>query len=204
MIRMEISAVYNGGPDSSYPQVVLKQVDGDNYLPIIIGRFEAAAISMAQNQDTPTRPISYDLVRQILVGMECHVSKIEITELHDSTYFADVHVVSAKGEVRIFDARPSDAIALALRFDAPIFASSDVLNEVGIVSEPNPKSGLEEAEEIVQISVAIEEMEQITSDLQPTETELEKLNRRLAQAVAEDMYEEAARLRDEIKLLKST
>jgi len=201
---MEISAVYNGGPDSSYPQVVLKQVDGDNYLPIIIGRFEAAAISMAQNQDTPTRPISYDLVRQILVGMECHVSKIEITELHDSTYFADVHVVSAKGEVRIFDARPSDAIALALRFDAPIFASSDVLNEVGIVSEPNPKSGLEEAEEIVQISVAIEEMEQITSDLQPTETELEKLNRRLAQAVAEDMYEEAARLRDEIKLLKSS
>ena len=204
MIRMEISAVYNGGPDSSYPQVVLKQVDGDNYLPIIIGRFEAAAISMAQNQDTPTRPISYDLVRQILVGMECHVSKIEITELHDSTYFADVHVVSAKGEVRIFDARPSDAIALALRFDAPIFASSDVLNEVGIVSEPNPKSGLDEAEEIVQISVAIEEMEQITSDLQPTETELEKLNRRLAQAVAEDMYEEAARLRDEIKLLKSS
>ena len=204
MIRMEISAVYNGGPDSSYPQVVLKQVDGDNYLPIIIGRFEAAAISMAQNQDTPTRPISYDLVRQILVGMECHVSKIEITELHDSTYFADVHVVSAKGEVRIFDARPSDAIALALRFDAPIFASSDVLNEVGIGSEPNPKSGLEEAEEIVQISVAIEEMEQITSDLQPTETELEKLNRRLAQAVAEDMYEEAARLRDEIKLLKSS
>ena len=204
MIRMEISAVYNGGSDSSYPQVVLKQVDGDNYLPIIIGRFEAAAISMAQNQDTPTRPISYDLVRQILVGMECHVSKIEITELHDSTYFADVHVVSAKGEVRIFDARPSDAIALALRFDAPIFASSDVLNEVGIVSEPNPKSGLEEAEEIVQISVAIEEMEQITSDLQPTETELEKLNRRLAQAVAEDMYEEAARLRDEIKLLKSS
>ena len=204
MIRMEISAVYNGGPDSSYPQVVLKQVDGDNYLPIIIGRFEAAAISMAQNQDTPTRPISYDLVRQILVGMECHVSKIEITELHDSTYFADVHVVSAKGEVRIFDARPSDAIALALRFGAPIFASSDVLNEVGIVSEPNPKTGLEEAEEIVQISVAIEEMEQITSDLQPTETELEKLNRRLAQAVAEDMYEEAARLRDEIKLLKSS
>ncbi len=203
MIRMEISAVYNGGSDSSYPQVVLKQVDGDNYLPIIIGRFEAAAISMAQNQDTPTRPISYDLVRQILVGMESHVSKIEITELHDSTYFADVHVVSADGIVRIFDARPSDAIALALRFDAPIFASSDVLNEVGIVSEPNPKSGLEETEEVVQISVAIEEMEQITSDLQPAETELEKLNRRLAQAVAEDMYEEAARLRDEIKLLKS-
>ena len=62
---------------------------------------------------------------------------------------------------------------------------------------------LEETEEVVQITVAIEEMEQITSDLQPAETELEKLNRRLAQAVAEDMYEEAARLRDEIKLLKS-
>jgi hypothetical protein len=201
---MEISAVYNGGPDASYPQVVLKEVDGENYLPIIIGRFEAAAISMAQNQDTPTRPISYDLVRQILVGMECHVSKIEITELHDSTYFADVYVVSADGVVRIFDARPSDAIALALRFDAPIFASPDVLNEVGIVSEPNPKSSLEDPEEIVQISVAIEEMEQITSDLQPAETELEKLNRRLAQAVAEDMYEEAARIRDEIKLLKSS
>ncbi|MEE3235259.1 MAG: bifunctional nuclease family protein [Candidatus Latescibacterota bacterium] len=203
MIRMEISAVYTSSPEASYPQVVLKQVDGDNYLPIIIGRFEAAAISMAQNEDVPARPISYDLVRQILLGMECHVSKVEITELHESTYFADVHVISSDGTVRIFDARPSDAIAIALRFNAPIFASPDVLDEVGIPSAPDPHSSLEEQEEIVQISVAIEEMEQITSDLQPAETELETLKRRLAQAVAEDMYEEAARLRDEIKLLKS-
>ena len=203
MVRMEISAVYNSSPEASQPQVVLKQVDGDNYLPIIIGRFEAAAISMAQNEDAPARPISYDLVRQILVGMECHVSKVEITELHESTYFADVHVASSDGTVRIFDARPSDAIAIALRFDAPIFAAPEVLNEVGIPSEQDPEPGLEEQEEIVQISVAIEEMEQIAAAFRPSENALETLKRRLAQAVAEDMYEEAARLRDEIKLLKS-
>jgi hypothetical protein len=203
MVRMEISAVYNCSPEASQPQVVLKQVDGDNYLPIIIGRFEAAAISMAQNEDVPARPISYDLVRQILVGMECHVSKVEITELHESTYFADVHVASSDGTVRVFDARPSDAIAMALRFDAPIFAAPEVLSEVGIPSAQEQESGLEGQEEIVQISVAIEEMEQIAADFKPAENELETLKRRLAQAVAEDMYEEAARLRDEIKLLKS-
>lgn len=203
MIRMEISAVYNSGPEASYPQVVLKQVDGDNYLPIIIGRFEAAAISMAQTENEPVRPISYDLVRQILIGMECHVSKIEITSLHETTYFADVHVVASDGTVKIFDARPSDAIAIALRFDAPIFASPEILSEVGITSEQDSQTNLGEHEDILQISLAIEEMEQITSELQPAETELEKLQRRLAQAVAEDMYEEAARLRDEIKLLKS-
>ena len=146
MVRMEISAVYNCSPEASQPQVVLKQVDGDNYLPIVIGRFEAAAISMAQNEDVPARPISYDLVRQILVGMECHVSKVEITELHESTYFADVHVTSSDGTVRVFDARPSDAIAMALRFDAPIFAAPEVLSEVDIPSAQEQTSGLEEQE----------------------------------------------------------
>jgi len=135
--------------------------------------------------------------------MECHVSKVEITELHESTYFADVHVASSDGTVRVFDARPSDAIAMALRFDAPIFAAPEVLSEVGIPSAQEQESGLEGQEEIVQISVAIEEMEQIAADFKPAENELETLKRRLAQAVAEDMYEEAARLRDEIKLLKS-
>ena len=68
MIRMEVSGVYNSSPQSSYPQVVLKEVDGPGHLPIIIGRFEAAAISMAQSDQKPARPISYDLAQQILLG----------------------------------------------------------------------------------------------------------------------------------------
>ena len=198
MIRMEVSGVYNSSPQSSYPQVVLKEVDGQAYLPIIIGRFEAAAISMAQNDQRPARPISYDLARQILVGMDSNISKVEITDLHESTYYAQVHVVDGDGCEHVLDARPSDAIALALRFGAPIFAARQILEEAGFLktaeaalAEPlasdDDEQPVDEPEEHALPAVVAEPL-----------SELEQLKRRMEQAIAEEVYEEAARLRDEI------
>lgn len=197
MIRMEVSGVYNSSPQSSYPQVILKEVDGPGHLPIIIGRFEAAAISMAQSDQKPARPISYDLAQQILLGVNSKITKVEITDLHESTYYAEIHLVDEDGGQHVLDARPSDAIALALRFDAPIYAAAQIVEEAGFQKtiEIPPESmlasnqdGEHEDGELSGVSAP---------DVEPLD-ELEQLKRRLEQAIAEEVYEEAARLRDEI------
>jgi bifunctional DNase/RNase len=201
MIRMEVSGVYNSSPQSSYPQVVLKEVDGPGHLPIIIGRFEAAAISMAQSDQKPARPISYDLAQQILLGVNSKITKVEITDLHESTYYAEIHLVDEDGGQHVLDARPSDAIALALRFDAPIYAAAQIVEEAEIPPESTlaaDQDGEHEASdhedgELSGVSAP---------DVEPLD-ELEQLKRRLEQAIAEEVYEEAARLRDEINRLEN-
>lgn len=197
MVQMEVSGVYNSSPQSSYPQVVLKEIDGNAYLPIIIGRFEAAAISMAQNDQKPARPISYDLARQILLGMDAKVVRVDITDLHESTYYAEVHLSDGEGQEHILDARPSDAIALALRFSAPIFASPKILEEAGFSREPEQRAETPTDSN----STGIEREELAAIDQNPGD-ELEQLKRRMQQAIAEEVYEEAARLRDEINRLE--
>ena len=202
MIRMEVSGVYNSSPQSSYPQVVLKEVNGPGHLPIIIGRFEATAISMAQSDQKPERPISYDLAQQILLGVHSNITKVEITDLHESTYYAEIHLVDEDGGQHVLDARPSDAIALALRFDAPIYVAAQIVEEAGFQKavEIPPETSLTADQDSKPETP--ERADEELSDVSALETEslneLEQLKRRLEQAIAEEVYEEAARLRDEI------
>ena len=202
MIRMEVNGVYNSSPQSSYPQVVLKEVDGPGHLPIIIGRFEATAISMAQSDQKPSRPISYDLAQQILLGVHSNITKIEITDLHESTYYAKIHLVGEDGGQHVLDARPSDAIALALRFDAPIYAAARIVEEAGFQKavEIPPETTLATDQDSEPEAPECEDEELSSGSALQAETlnELEQLKRRLEQAIAEEVYEEAARLRDEI------
>jgi len=202
MIRMEVSGVYNSSPQSSYPQVVLKEVDGPGHLPIIIGRFEATAISMAQNDQKPARPISYDLAQQILLGVRSNITKVEITDLHESTYYAEVHLVDEDGSQHVLDARPSDAIALALRFDAPIYAAAQIVEEAGfqkaVEIPPETTLATEKDSEPKAPEREDEELSGGSALQAEPPNELEQLKRRLEQAIAEEVYEEAARLRDEI------
>ena len=202
MIRMEVSGVYNSSPQSSYPQVVLKEVDGPGHLPIIIGRFEAAAISMAQSDQKPARPISYDLAQQILLGVHSSITKVEITDLHESTYYAEIHLVDEDGGQHVLDARPSDAIALALRFDAPIYAAAQIVEEAGFQKavEIPPETALatDQNSEPEAPECEGKELRSISAVKAEPPNELEQLRRRLEQAIAEEVYEEPARLRDEI------
>lgn len=202
MIRMEVSGVYNSSPQSSYPQVILKEVDGPGHLPIIIGRFEAAAISMAQSDQKPARPISYDLAQQILLGVNSKITKVEITDLHESTYYAEIHLVDEDGGQHVLDARPSDAIALALRFNAPIYAAAQIVEEAGFQKtiEMPPESTLASDQDGKHDASDHEdgELSGVSAPDEEPLDELEQLKRRLEQAIAEEVYEEAARLRDEI------
>ena len=218
MVLMEINGVFSNNTQSSYPQVVLKEAEGDAYLHIVIGRFEAAAISMAHGKQQPARPISYDLAHQILGGVDARVVRVEITDLHESTYYAEVYLIDDEGRTHVLDARPSDAIALALRFDAPIYAAAEVLEEAGHlppeeapsplaapqddtnppVEQAEPVAGVPHHEEPPPVVAPQEKHAVVTAAVE----QLEQLKRRLRQAIAEEVYEEAARLRDEISRLE--
>ncbi len=201
MVLMEVKEVLSSKSQSLYPEVVLKEVEGNNYLHIVIGRFEAAAISMAHNKRQPSRPISYDLAHQILAHVDARVVRVEITDfdLRERTYYAEIHLVDDEGKTHTLDSRPSDAIALALRFRAPIYAAVEILKEEGCVRSDDDEWVPTEVEALAKPVAAPQGDHPIIAP--PAVNQLEQLKRRMRQAVAEEIYEEAARLRDEISRL---
>jgi uncharacterized protein len=116
---------------SNQPIVLLKESQGDRYLPIWIGAVEATAIAFAlQGIQTP-RPMTHDLLRDILAEAQVNVERIVISELVDQTFYATI-LMSSNGQTKEVSSRPSDAIALAVRINAPIFGAEDVLEQAGI------------------------------------------------------------------------
>ena len=116
------------------PIVLLKTVDGNKFLPIWIGHPEAAAILMKLQSQAPPRPMTHDLLSDMLEQLGATVVRITVTELRENTFFAQITVQQDGSELEI-DSRPSDAIALAIRADAPIFAADEVIEESAIEFE---------------------------------------------------------------------
>jgi len=110
------------------PVVILKDMDGSHYLPILIGPFEATAIALALEGAPVPRPLSHDLMRNILDSLNANLEQVVIHDIKDSTFFAKL-IVRTNGELQEIDARPSDGIALALRVPAPIFVSDKIVLE---------------------------------------------------------------------------
>ena len=127
------------------PIVLLKTTDGNKFLPIWIGHPEAAAILMKLQGATTPRPMTHDLVTDMLSQLDAQVVRITVTELRDSTFYAQITVQQDGSEIEI-DSRPSDAIALAVRTSAPIFAADDVIDESSIEFEHE----VEDTEEVVE------------------------------------------------------
>lgn len=111
--------------------VVLREAESKRYLPIWIGPFEADAIAMAIQGHEPQRPLTHDLLRSTIVDMGGKVSHIIVNDIHDNTFFACI-VVEKEGKNIQVDARPSDAIALAVRVDVPIYVDPTVLEQAGV------------------------------------------------------------------------
>ena len=116
------------------PIVLLKTADGNKFLPIWIGHSEAAAILMKLQGAATPRPLTHDLFTETLSQLEAHVTRVVVTELRDNTFFATITIQQDGGEIEV-DSRPSDAIALAVRSEAPIFADDRVLEESAIEFE---------------------------------------------------------------------
>ena len=128
---MEIEVKIKGlmiDPINNMPIVILRDPKSDSVLPIWVGIFEANAIAQQLENVLPPRPMTHDLLRDVIRGLSARISRIVITDLKDNTFYALIHVENAAGPLTI-DSRPSDAIALALRASAPIFVDSDVLEK---------------------------------------------------------------------------
>ena len=173
--------------------LILYEIEGKRKLPIIIGGFEAQAIALKLENIKPPRPFTHDLFKNIADTFGLIVKEVVIDELHNETFYAKV-VCEVEGEVREVDARPSDAIALAVRFEAPIFVSEEIMNEAGILEEQKDEGGEEPVEK---------EAEGMDSP-PPTATQRSQqdLEKKLQDAIDNEEYEEAARLRDEITRLQ--
>ncbi len=128
------------------PIVLLRTADGNKFLPIWIGHPEAAAILMKLQGAAPPRPLTHDLLAAMLSQLDAHVARITVTELRENTFYAVITVVQDGTEFEI-DSRPSDAIALAVRSEAPIFAADDVIEESAIEFEGEE---VEDTEQVVE------------------------------------------------------
>jgi bifunctional DNase/RNase len=127
-------------PVSQMPIIILKNTDGDAVLPIWVGIFEANAIAMQLESVVSPRPMTHDLLKNVVEHLEARITRIVITDLRDNTFFANIYLERNGGDLCI-DARPSDAMALALRADAPIFVEQSVLDK-----SASPEAGGDSAE----------------------------------------------------------
>ncbi len=199
MVEMDVHRVQVSS--RAYHRVVLRAKQSEASLHIVIGPSEARAIAMGHRQQTPPRPLSYDMAVGLLREAGAQIQHVAITDLQDGIYYAEIHVTGADGNERIVDSRPSDAIALALRWQAPIFAAEAVLEEDesdwDLEDEADSDDMLEPTEPL-EGGVSLEEL---LADAQQELTETQLLEKRLRQAIAEEAYEEAARLRDRLATL---
>ncbi len=170
------------------PVVLLKGTNDPRTLPIFIGASEAQAIAIRMEGIAVPRPLTHDLLRNLLDPLGVRLKRVEISELADNTFFARL-ILDREDKEMVVDARPSDAIALALRCEAPIFVAPAVMQQAGVMlKDPSsPDDGVGGADDSAALGVKPSEMER-TRTL-------------LAKAVEEENYEEAARLRDRIKEL---
>lgn len=130
-VRMEVVGVRIEMP-SNQPIVLLKEVEGSRFLPIWVGAHEATAIAFAQQEMTPNRPLTHDLMADIFSAIDATLVAVQINEIRDGVFFSELQLRSGDTPLSPVSARPSDAIALALRTKSNIMASSDLLDEVGI------------------------------------------------------------------------
>ncbi len=152
---------------TNQPIVLLRERDGDRYLPIWIGAAEATAIAYAQQGVLPPRPLTHDLLKNVIEGLGHTVTQIRIVELKDKVFYA-VLVVDGKTEI---SARPSDAIALALRTSTEILVAESVLDEAGVALTPDEDDEVERFREFLD-QVSAEDFENPSSTGPPDESPL--------------------------------
>ena len=174
--------------------LLLKESYGARRLPIIIGSFEAQSIALELEGIKPPRPLTHDLLKNLVDDLGATVQEIFINELRDNTFYAKI-ILDVSSMTTTIDARPSDAIALAVRTGTQIFVAEEVMNIASFV--PSNEESNEEDE--------IESYESFSSKTQPKqtpETKVASLQSQLREAVEKEDYERAAKIRDEINRLK--
>lgn len=187
--------------------VILKEISGSRRLPIIIGQYEAQSIALELEGIKPPRPLTHDLLKEVVENFGYTVSYIIINELKDSTFYAKIKFDSDTMEE--IDARPSDAIAIALKFSAPIYVNTDIMDEVGFIPEYDEQV-IPKQEDESEYTGSSGDLNPENTSSKPVETKnlsskekkLLQLKSELDEAITKEDYERAAHLRDEIKKME--
>ncbi|TNE51947.1 MAG: hypothetical protein EP344_16080 [Bacteroidetes bacterium] len=191
-IELDIVALSHSVTQSHNYAVVLGERKGQRRLPIVIGSFEAQAIAVAMERMVPNRPLTHDLFKNTLDTFSIELREVVINNLLDGIFYARLVCVK-DGEVFEIDSRTSDAIAMAVRFDCPIFTYDFILEAAGVVLE-------DQEEEEGRIGAATAEAPPQVIDTSALETySAEALQQRLQEVLESEDYETAAKIRDELK-----
>ncbi len=197
LVRLNIKGISYSQTQNGAYALILNEVDGDRKLPIVIGAFEAQSIAIALEKEIrPPRPLTHDLFKNFADRFDIVVKQVIIHKLVDGVFYSSLICERDKIE-EIIDARTSDAIALALRFQAPIFTYKNILDKAGIYLKVNPKKDEDEQDNILVDDLIAEEIESQSQEVYKGKS-LQELHALLDEAVANEDYEKAAKIRDEI------
>ena len=201
LVRLNIKGISYSQTQSGAYALILSEVDGQRKLPIVIGAFEAQSIAIALEKDIqPPRPLTHDLFKNFSDRFDIVVKQVIIHKLVDGVFYASL-ICERDTLEEIIDARTSDALALALRFSAPIFTYKNILEKAGIILKTDSKKENEEnqPEDVLLFDDLEFESDEIkVSDDGYSSKSIKKLQELLTKAVADEDYETAAKLRDEI------
>lgn len=192
-VQVDILGLSTSPSSAGAYALILKETNGKRKLPIIIGAFEAQSIALELEGMKPPRPLTHDLMKNIIDTFAVSLNEVFINELRDGTFYAKL-TVEGVSDTQEIDSRPSDAIALAVRYGVPIFVEEEVLQEAGVVSdEEEEEEGGEEAAK-----------KQEEPPVKQFTTKLEQLQSSLKEAIEKEDYEKAAKIRDEIRKMGIT
>jgi len=188
-IELEIVALSHSVTQSHNYAVVLGEVEGERRLPIVIGGFEAQAIAVAMEKMKPNRPLTHDLFKNTMDSFDIKLKEIVINNLLDGIFYAKL-VCLKDGELYEVDSRTSDAIAMAVRFDCPVYTFGFIMEEAGVLLE-NPEG---------DTPMAAAKPKKSSSTI--SSMSIAELNKELGKVLDNEDYEKAARIRDEINKRK--
>ncbi len=179
-LPVEVTGISGCVPYQGYV-VILREQSGQRMLPIFIGVYEAHNINLLLQGVKPARPLTYDFCHQLINAASTKIQNVTVTQLREHTFFAEVELELKDGSICFIDARPSDAIAMAVRTESPIFVAENVMNEASFTGGDVPVEMVEQGE---------------------IEQKLSSLYKELTSAVENEAFEDAAKLRDKIKELE--
>ena len=198
LVKLTIKGISYSQTQNGAYALILNEVDGDRQLPLVIGAFEAQSIAIALEKEiTPPRPLTHDLFKTIADKYEIVITQVIIHKLVDGVFYSSI-VCEKDAKEEIIDARTSDAIALALRFNAPIFTYKNILDKAGIFLNKNKKESYSDEMDDDDILsdpevFSEEEVENIYSKFS-----IQELHDMLEEAIQNEDYEKAALIKDEI------
>lgn len=200
LVKLAIKGISYSQTQNGAYALILSEIDGDRKLPIVIGAFEAQSIAIALEKEIkPPRPLTHDLFKNFSDRFDIVVKQVIIHKLVDGVFYSSIICERDKIE-EIIDARTSDAIALALRFNAPIFTYKNILEEAGVFLKPisEKKKISPKQEEIIEGLLIEEEKDKKTKQENYSNYSIKDLKKLLEKAVENEDYEKAVSIRDEL------